>query len=843
VIITDGGGHALGTAAFPLYTIGGGGGGVISVSASAPITSSGGVNPNIALTLNANNLLTVSGAALTITPAAPSVNVLTDASTFSAGAATSLLRSDCRFIATTAAPSAASVTSDAGATAQGAATSSLRSDATFTALTAVPSVNVLSDASTFSQGTSTSLLRADCRFIATTAAPSSTGAANSQGVATSLARSDHVHLTVAYTTAQNATVNLTQRRILNISNGLTATDNGGTGATDVVVTPADTSIAVAAGGIRVASPIPTAITFSAAGTALTVTNNVTISGTLTCSTVQATGGVALTLTGNASSTWSTTAGALSVGGTTGTNVQVNSITVVAYTATTAVLTQGVATSGSPTAWTVTGGAHTTLAASTEATDLNYNLARTVQFATGALVTQRAVRFQAPTYAFVGASTITTASTVEISGPPVAGTNATITTALALNVASGNIQVAGTVSADGGFSRITSGTMNIGTAGLSTTISVGSSVTTQTTITTTTLTETQNVATTGSPNALVLTAGAHTTLTASAEATDVNYNLARTVQFATGALATQRAYRVQAPTYAFVGASTITNAYTVEITGPPVAGTNATLTNTWALNVASGNIAFSGGNLQEITCRVAGGQLRVNGNLTAADASTDIIFRSQATRTAGNIISVSNLNTTNFQVSFYGGINQPQIAVAGGSRFLWTATGAAHTQQIASTESPDINLNLARTVQFATGALTTQRAVLVQAPTYAFVAASTLTNAATFAITAAPTAGTNATLTNSYALWVIAGRTQLDGNVEVGGAGTSIGFFGTAVAAQQAGVENITNNVTAGGVNGTIADFAGVLYATDAGTIRDDIYQLARSLAQVKNALRLYGLLS
>jgi hypothetical protein len=53
-----------------------------------------------------------------------------------------------------------------------------------------------------------------------------------------------------------------------------------------------------------------------------------------------------------------------------------------------------------------------------------------------------MRIQAPTYSFVGGSTITTASTLSISGPPVAGTNATITNAYALNVESGKIRAVG-----------------------------------------------------------------------------------------------------------------------------------------------------------------------------------------------------------------------------------------------------------------------------------------------------------------------------------------------------------------------------------------------------------------
>ena len=77
------------------------------------------------------------------------------------------------------------------------------------------------------------------------------------------------------------------------------------------------------------------------------------------------------------------------------------------------------------------GAHTNLTASTEATDLNFNLSRTVQFATGALITQRAVQITAPTYSFVGASTVTSAITLEVTAP-VAGTNATFTKAVAIS---------------------------------------------------------------------------------------------------------------------------------------------------------------------------------------------------------------------------------------------------------------------------------------------------------------------------------------------------------------------------------------------------------------------------
>lgn len=108
----------------------------------------------------------------------------------------------------------------------------------------------------------------------------------------------------------------------------------------------------------------------------------------------------------------------------------------------------VSTSGSPKLLTITPPAHTTLATTDEAIDLNFNLARTVQWATGDITTQRAARFVAPTYAFAGASTITTAATLAISGSPAAGTNATITNPYALWVEGGAVYFQGDATVNG-----------------------------------------------------------------------------------------------------------------------------------------------------------------------------------------------------------------------------------------------------------------------------------------------------------------------------------------------------------------------------------------------------------
>lgn len=72
----------------------------------------------------------------------------------------------------------------------------------------------------------------------------------------------------------------------------------------------------------------------------------------------------------------------------------------------------------------------------------------------------------------------------------------------------------------------------------------------------------------------------------------------------------------------------------------------------------------------------------------------------------------------------------------------------------------------------------------------------------------------------------------------------IGFFNSTPVVRQTDGAGLTNNVTAGGTTDTIADFTSlVVYATDAAAIRNDIYQLARKIKIVDDALRTYGLLS
>jgi hypothetical protein len=72
----------------------------------------------------------------------------------------------------------------------------------------------------------------------------------------------------------------------------------------------------------------------------------------------------------------------------------------------------------------------------------------------------------------------------------------------------------------------------------------------------------------------------------------------------------------------------------------------------------------------------------------------------------------------------------------------------------------------------------------------------------------------------------------------------LGWFNSSPVVQQTDGAGLTNNAVASGTTNQIDDFTSLtVYATDAQAIHNDIYQLARKVKIVDDALRLYGLLS
>lgn len=94
--------------------------------------------------------------------------------------------------------------------------------------------------------------------------------------------------------------------------------------------------------------------------------------------------------------------------------------------------------------------------------------------------------------------------------------------------------------------------------------------------------------------LLFTGAADTLLTAGTEAPNIYFNMGQTRQHASNTIiANQRDFRISPTTHSFETATgTITKASTVCIDGPPVAGTNASITNAYSLEVVTGNVAIS-----------------------------------------------------------------------------------------------------------------------------------------------------------------------------------------------------------------------------------------------------------
>jgi hypothetical protein len=251
------------------------------------------------------------------------------------------------------------------------------------------------------------------------------------------------------------------------------------------------------------------------------------------------------------------------------------------------------TSGTPSLLTVTAPADTTLTAATEATDINFNLARTIQFAGGSggagIATQRAVRLQSPTYAFSNANSITTAVGLDISGAPVAGTNAVIFTSTALRISAGSVGATTAASYGLQVNAQTGATNNYAATFMGGGVGIGSSSIVP--VAGNGLTIAPAARTSGTPSLLTVSGPTDTTL-ATGENIDINFALNRTVGKAAGSYALQRAVAIQAPDYNIASSGNITEAATLAINGAPGRVTSGSITNSYGILVSGRNVSAS-----------------------------------------------------------------------------------------------------------------------------------------------------------------------------------------------------------------------------------------------------------
>jgi hypothetical protein len=254
-----------------------------------------------------------------------------------------------------------------------------------------------------------------------------------------------------------------------------------------------------------------------------------------------------------------------------------------------------------------------------------------------------------------------------------------------------------------------------------------------------------------------------------------------------------------------GASAVTDAIGIDISSfsAPASTTNATglrvaaptgATNNYAIHATSGSVVFDSVGPHAIgTTPNANFQLALGGSFTGATTTYGLRIGSTFTATVGNDVH--------------------------GIAFEGTLQNAA-----SGTNSVMSALRIAPTFAATAGA-TIVNALGIDIPTFAAPTGTTI--AAGLRIAAPTAAGTN------YAIDVTSGSCIFAGNM---------GFFSATPAAQQTSGANLTNNVTSGGSNDTIANFTDLTtYSNDAATIRNDIYQLARKVKQINDGLRTFGL--
>lgn len=471
------------------------------------------------------------------------------------------------------------------------------------------------------------------------------------------------------------------------------------------------------------------------------------------------------------------------------------------------MTQSVATSGSPTAFTVTSAAHTTIASATEDIGVNFNFSATKQWTSGTINVQREFLIQAPTYAMTSAATIATAATLAISAAPIAGTNATITNSLALWVQSGETRLVGSGS---GNTTYALRTYNVTPTEMFSVRNDGKLIggTTAWTF----LGNNCGLSATGNFNTGFGTSCATSLSTGTSnsafgyQSLYTNSTGASNAAFGTGALrlatnSFNSAFGDEAGAVISTGQYNAVfgwlsgGAFTTSSFNSSF-GASSMRNTTGGSNCAFGTSALEGnttGASNSAFGVLAGGANNGDGNVfigyyagqnqtgvsnalfvdnqdrgsAAADLTNSLIYGvfnatvASQTLTVNGALGINQVPTATFGIT--------QLVATSGSPTAFSLISAAHTTLATTVEDIGVNYNLSATKQWATGAIATQREFLIQAPTYGFVAASTVTDAATLAITGAPIAGTNATLTRSMALWVQAGALRFDGDFRFGAA--------------------------------------------------------------------------
>jgi hypothetical protein len=301
----------------------------------------------------------------------------------------------------------------------------------------------------------------------------------------------------------------------------------------------------------------------------------------------------------------------------------------------------------------------------------------------------------------------------------------------------------------------------------------------------------------------------------------------TKQWATGTLATQYFNHFTNNTIAFVAASTATDSYNTYIESV-VAGTNATLTRKYSLGT-SDNVAFGISN-SAATLHLGVTPSASNYMLSNAAGAGSTYLNAPT----GGFVVVSIGGGNRFQVNNSSITFSPTTATSTNATTCYAFSFSSNTNQTLSTEIPGVLYNN-YSRNWATGNITTQREQYIKTVTYTAIGASVITNAYGKYIEA-PTASTNITITNNFALG-LAGSLKINDTFNIVFDTTT----GTKIATATTQKLSFWNATPIVQPTTTVA--AATVVSGTGGTVKHDDTFDGYTVEKVVRALRTIGLLA
>jgi hypothetical protein len=415
-------------------------------------------------------------------------------------------------------------------------------------------------------------------------------------------------------------------------------------------------------------------------------------------------------------------------------------------------TNGVLATASSVRFGYTGAADTGITPSVEAPSTYFNLGQTRQHSTGALSTQRDFRITPSIHSFVGASTLTNAAAFSIDGPSNGGTNATITNSSAIYVPTsaltnvGNsygINVAASSGATNNYAGIfTGGNLGVGSFAPTSLVHISES----------------NSATGNSNGLTIEQSGTGDAL--------VHFLLSGVQRYAMG-IDNSDSDKFKIGINADLGTS---NLFTMTTNGDVGLG-NATPGAKLDV-VGTSNVTSASANSLTVGPNGSTNPVLQIDSSTASSA-TGIKITSAAASSAVSIAAISSAATETLSITSKGSASSVKIQVAGSDRYVasnfahaftigstnsaavtrFIFTGATDASLTSATEALSAYFNIGQTRTHNAGAITLQRDFRVTPSVHAFGGASTITDAVAVAIDGPSNGGTNATITNSSALYI------------------------------------------------------------------------------------------